>query len=329
MSTIDPVFTVGGIAANRERALRALAADGLLDANARFPLPLVPLRVGLVTSRGSAAYHDFVHELAASGYAWELSVFDVRVQGAAASRRIAYVLRELARSSIDVVVLARGGGARADLVPFDSELVARAIAAMPVPVLVGVGHETDRSVADAVAHSSCKTPTACAQLLVQRVRAFASHLDTVGIRIVGRARARGALAVRELDDVARRVRAVPAALSRERARLEQGRVRAIAVGRRRAADASRALGSHERTVTTLARHQLARAGLRLDAVEGRVHALDPARVLERGYTITRTADGRVVRRAGDAPVGAELVTELASGALVSRVESSRDREPPA
>ena len=160
MSAIDPVFTVGGIAANRERVLQALALDGLLDANRRVPLPLVPLRVGLVTSRGSAAFHDFVHELEASRFAFQVAVVDVRVQGAAASRRIVWALRELAARRVDVVVLARGGGSRSDLAPFDTELVARAIAAMPVPVLTGVGHEVDRSVADEVAHTACKTPTA-------------------------------------------------------------------------------------------------------------------------------------------------------------------------
>ena len=88
MTGIDPVFTVGGIAANRERVLRALAAEGLLGANGAQELAPVPLRIGLITSSGSAAYHDFVHELEASGFAWQVTVVDVRVQGAAAARRI-------------------------------------------------------------------------------------------------------------------------------------------------------------------------------------------------------------------------------------------------
>jgi exodeoxyribonuclease VII large subunit len=327
MSAIDPVFTVGGIAANRERVLRALAALGLLDANARLPIPAVPLRVGLVTSRGSAAYHDFVHELEASGYAWELSVFDVRVQGAAASRRIPYVLRELARLDLDVVVLVRGGGSRADLVPFDSEPVARAVAAMPVPVLVGVGHETDRSVADEVAHTSCKTPTACAQILVHRVRDFLDGLDDAAHRVVARARARSALARRDVDDATRRLAvAAPAAVARERARLDGRRMRVVELGRRGTRDTSAVLAERERAVVTLARHHLGRAGLRVDAFDGHVRALDPRRVLERGYSITRAADGRVVRRAGDTEVGAELVTELGDGHVASRVEAVAARE---
>ncbi len=219
MTGIDPVFTVGGIAANRERVLRALASEGLLDANGGRALAPVPLRIGLVTSAGSAAYHDFVHELERSGYAWQVVVVDVRVQGVAAARRIKWALGELSRLDVDAVVLARGGGSRADLAPFDTELVARAIAAMPVPVITGVGHEIDRSVADDVAHTACKTPTACAQALLLRVREFVGRLDDASHRVSAQARRRMAVAARELDDATRRARrSVPAALVRERAR---------------------------------------------------------------------------------------------------------------
>ena len=151
-------------------------------------LALVPLRVGLVTSAGSAAYHDFVHELEHSGYAWQVAVADVRVQGAAAARRIKWALGQLSQLDVDAVVLVRGGGSRADLAPFDTDLVARAIAAMPVPVITGVGHETDRSVADEVAYAACKTPTACARLLMARVDEFVGRLDDAAQRVTGRAR---------------------------------------------------------------------------------------------------------------------------------------------
>jgi exodeoxyribonuclease VII large subunit len=321
MSAIDPVFTVGGIAANRERVVRALAADGVLGSNGRLPMPLVPLRVGLVTSRGSAAYHDFVHELEASGFAFQVVAVDVRVQGAAASRRMVWALRELAGSSVDVVVLARGGGSRADLAPFDTELVARAIAAMPVPVITGVGHEVDRSVADEVAHTACKTPTACAQLLAGQVRAFADTIDASARRVAALARTRAALASHTLDEAARRTRrSAPVALARERARVERAHGRVEELGRRRAVDASRQLDACARRTGELGRRGVATAGMRLDAVERAVRALDPRRVLERGYTITRNAEGSVVRHPRDVAEGDELVTELTGGQITSRVD---------
>jgi exodeoxyribonuclease VII large subunit len=343
MTGIDPVFTVGGIAANRERVLRALAAEGLLGCNGLHELPAVPLRVGLVTSVGSAAYHDFVDELVRSGYAWQVGAVDVRVQGTAAARRIKYALGELAQRAVDVVVLVRGGGSRSDLAPFDTELVARAVAAMPVPVLTGVGHEIDRSVVDEVAHTACKTPTACAQILVAQVRRFDDALAESARLVALQARRRTVLARRDLDEVARHVRrGVPGVLDREWTRLARhhGRVDELArlrageaardldrcaarVGeraRRIAREAASTLGGHERVLAASAGHQLEVASLRLEARATTVNALDPRRVLERGYSITRHSDGRVLRQAAGAPPGTVLVTELADGRVTSRVE---------
>ncbi|MDQ1430254.1 MAG: exodeoxyribonuclease large subunit [Actinomycetota bacterium] len=344
MTGIDPVFTVGGIAANRDRVLRALSAEGLLDANARHTLAPVPLRIGLITSAGSAAYHDFVHELERSDYAWQVAVVDVRVQGAAAARRIKWALGELSQLDVDAVVLVRGGGSRADLAPFDTELVARAIAAMPVPVITGVGHEVDRSVADEVAHTACKTPTACAQTLLQRVRSFVDGLDDASHRVSAQARRRMAVATRELDDATRRAaRTAPSGLVRERARLDRAHGRVDELARRRAAEVgaqldtcarrvaelgrratragAQAVTGREREIITLANHHLSRASLRLDATAGAVRALDPRRVLERGYSITRDTDGRVLKRATAVAPGVLLETELAEGRVTSRVET--------
>jgi exodeoxyribonuclease VII large subunit len=350
MTGIDPVFTVGRMAANREQLLRMLSAEGLLGANAALDLAPVPLRVGLITSAGSAAYHDFVHELEGTPYAWEVFVADVRVQGAAAARRIKWALGQLAQLDLDVVVLARGGGSRADLAPFDTELVARAIAASGVPVITGVGHEIDRSVADEVAHTTCKTPTACAQLLVRRVDDYVAALDQASRRVVARAQQRTALARRELDDAARRARRSAAgAVAAEHTRLDRvhGRLDELArrrtgelglrvdacarrvaeLGRRVAHDRRAALDGRERGLVTHAQHHLERAALRLGASEAVVRALDPRRVLERGYSITRAADGRVLRTVDEVAAGTVVETELARGRLTSRVETTTPEEP--
>ena len=301
MSGIDPVFTVGGIAAGRERVLRELAAEGLLEVNGRLPMPLVPLRIGLVTSAGSAAYHDFVQELKSSGLAFQVGVVDVRVQGAAASRRIVYGLRQLAGRELDAIVLVRGGGSRADLGPFDTDTVARVIAAMPVPVITGVGHEVDRSVADEVAHTSCKTPTACAQILVARVQAFVRDLDDASHRVAApRPSARAALAARELDEAGASCAAVRCL---RRWRANERTSTAITAGSRSwygsgCVTRRRRLDTCSRRLPELGRARLREASLALDASDATVRALDPRRVLERGYSITRDEHGRAVRRVG-------------------------------
>ena len=244
--------------------LRQLEAEGLLRANAVHELPEVPLRIGLVTSAASAAYHDFLDELDASGFAFRVGVCDVRVQGANAPRRVVWALRRLARiaSAFDAVVLVRGGGSRADLAPFDSDDVARAIAAMPLPVLTGIGHEIDRSVADEVAHTASKTPTASAQVLIERVMEFVYRLDDVSRGVVHNARSNCALALRELRDCARRARrGPPAALAREQAAVERHRVRAEELGTRTVKQAIATLDGSERTLSS--------AGGRLVRAEGR------------------------------------------------------------
>ena len=184
MTDIDPIFTVGGMAANRERVLRALAAEDLLQRNGGLPLSPVPLRVGLITSKGSAAYYDFVHELERSGFDWRVVLADVRVQGGGAPRRVTWALRAFASVDVDVVVVVRGGGARSDLAAFDSEPVARAIALMPMPVFTGIGHEIDRAVADEVAHSCFNTPTACAQALVEQVCTYLDRMTVLSNDVV-------------------------------------------------------------------------------------------------------------------------------------------------
>ena len=186
MTAIDPAYTLGQLEVARAALLARLAAEGLLRANGTLTMPLAPLRVGLVTSEGSAAEADFLDELRRSGFAFQVLRVDTRVQGPDAPRSIGSAIRMLCTHPLDVLALVRGGGARTDLAAFDDEAVARAIAGCPVPVLTGVGHEVDTSVADEVAHTTAKTPTACAQLLVARVGALAGRLDSTWAAIATR-----------------------------------------------------------------------------------------------------------------------------------------------
>ena len=176
MSGIDPNFTLGELEAERLRLLEKLHDEGLLTKNRSVSFPVAPLRIGLVTSNGSAAHHDFWDELVNSGLAWEVLLADTPVQGADAPPRIAAAIGAVGQAGVDVIAVVRGGGSRTDLVAFDNELVARAIAAASVPVVTGVGHEIDRTIADEVAHEAQKTPTACAVFIVSAARA---HLESV------------------------------------------------------------------------------------------------------------------------------------------------------
>jgi exodeoxyribonuclease VII large subunit len=323
MNAVDPVFTVGKLAAERARVLQVLTAEGLLRRQAELTLPLVPLRIGLVTSTGSAAYHDFVHELDATGHAFRVYPVDVRVQGQGADRRIMYGLNRLRAADVDVIVITRGGGARSDLSPFDSERLARLIVDMPVPVITGIGHEVDRTVADEVAHTCAKTPTAAAALLADAVDDYRERLARIAHRVSMRARGACSLARRDVADRGRRVaRAAPVAMARERRVLDGYRGRIVDRTRRRIHDADANVQIHHGRLTGVALGALRGERVRIEAAADRLRALDPRRVLERGYTITRTPDGGILRAADQVGADDELVTETAGGSVRSRVVGS-------
>ncbi|HEY3144482.1 MAG TPA: exodeoxyribonuclease VII large subunit [Acidimicrobiales bacterium] len=347
MTDIDTTFTLGRLAADRERLLRQLEAEGLLARQQRLTFPQVPLRLGLVTSAGSAAEQDVLNELRSSGLAFRVRRADARVQGRGAPRHVAAALRAVVARTVDVVLLVRGGGSATDLATFDSEVIARAIADLPVPVVTGIGHDIDRSVADEVAFLSFKTPTACAQAMVTAVREFDGQLQTRWLAIGETARVALNGEAARLRTCARHVclgtrhglaaadvvlsnRAVGLGHAAETALDRSVRVLERATGRVETG-ARIHLRTHEQRLDRL-RHQLGQRAPRvveasereLAGVEAQVRAFDPERTLARGWSITRWADGRLVRSAADLVVGDELVTTVASG---DRVGSTVDGFP--
>ncbi len=300
MSLIDPSFTLGQMEANRVKVLASLEADGLLRANGALVMPAIPLRIGLITSVGSAAEADFVNEISLCGLPFEITIIDARVQGTDAISSLARALAVSEDFDLDVVALVRGGGARTDLMAFDDEAVARAIANCTRPVITGIGHETDRSIADEVAHRSAKTPTACAGLLIEMVLSFAGRVERAAEAIARRAQA-------ALVDAEQH-------LATSRARI--GRVASNAV-ERQGARIELAADRIQRAATRC----LEREADRFDRCDVQIRSLDPATAMARGWSITRTADGTILRSAALANDGDVLITTLADGEVRSTVES--------
>jgi exodeoxyribonuclease VII large subunit len=264
MSAIDVEYTLGALELARAELLARLAQEGLLEANRALPMPLVPLRVGLVTSAGSAAAADALDELRRSDLAFRVVLADSRVQGVEAPGSLRAAIAAVVARGADVVALVRGGGARTDLVAFDHEEVVRAVAASPVPVLTGIGHEIDRSVCDDVAHTSAKTPTACAGLIVARVRHFDERVEAAAGRLGRVAAHRLDAAEHGLVQLARRVaRAGAVAVARtDTALVDTARrvERAGRVAHRRADDR---LGTARARLRAAAPSQLRRADQQL------------------------------------------------------------------
>jgi exodeoxyribonuclease VII large subunit len=165
---IDEKFTIGELTLTRQKILERLHKEGLISRNKERELIEWPLRVGLITAPGSAAYQDFTTVLLNSGFSFRIAFAGAKMQGEATEATVLHALKSLQRHSLDVICIVRGGGAKTDLVYFDSESICRAIAACPVPVLTGIGHEIDNSLADLVAHANKITPTDCAKFLENR-----------------------------------------------------------------------------------------------------------------------------------------------------------------
>jgi exodeoxyribonuclease VII large subunit len=184
MSDLDPRFTLGDLAAKREEIIERLKRDRLYDRNRRTTLPMVPLAIGLVTSKGSAAHADFMKTLEQSGIGFQVSLCDVRVQGDGAATSVAAAVTHLASlADIDLIAVVRGGGSKTDLAAFDDEALARAVATCEKPVFTGIGHEVDQSIIDEIAYSWNKTPTACAVAIIDIVNQFLLRVDTAAQRM--------------------------------------------------------------------------------------------------------------------------------------------------
>ncbi len=303
---IDPTFTVGRLEAARRQLLTRLGAEGVLEQQRSLPLPVLPRRVALITSDRSAACADALHELESSGLGWDVALLDTAVQGSGADDAIAAALAGVVGRDVEMVLLVRGGGSRSDLATFDAEVVARAVAACPVPVWTGIGHEIDRSIADEAAHRAHKTPTACAAALVAHVRRGLDRAHDAWRGIERRSTRALEAAGSELVIAVQRIE-----------RAAEHRLRAE----------ERSLHIAATRIPEVAARRLRTAERHLDAAAVRVRAADPERMLSLGWSITTRADGGVVRSVTDAPPGTEIRSRLRDGTLAATVTAAATQVP--
>lgn len=319
---LDLAYTLGEAARRQEELRRRLDEEGLLERNRSLPFPLLPMRVGLVTSLNSDAYHDVLRTLEESGLAFEVMVHGARVQGRQTEPSVLNALDwfRAHAAEFDVLLICRGGGSRTDLAWFDSEAIARAVATFPIPVVVGIGHERDMSLLDFVGWRA-KTPTAAAGLLVERVLEAREVVESRLERILEHAREILEGSSSDLEEQARQIPLVANDLLEQRARTLQDAARRLRLG------AGRDLSSASRRVDEIASRlgrsaswHLVRESERVEARGRLLLLLDPRRVVERGYAILRTETGAVLKDPAHAPSGTTLTAELKRGALRLRSE---------
>jgi exodeoxyribonuclease VII large subunit len=288
-----------------EQLRRRLETEGLFDPARKQPPPARPSCVGIVTSPRAAALRDVVQVSGRRFPSVPLLLAPARVQGAGAAEELAAALALLdAREEVDVVLLVRGGGSLEDLQAFNSEVVARAVAACETPVVCGVGHEVDVTIADLVADVRAPTPSAAAAEVLPDREALAQTLAR---------------------DAARLRAGIERVLERARADLqtEQGALHVQAPTARLAAQRERLVGL-ARALARESRARSERGRARLGAAVGRLESLSPLAVLGRGYAIARRArDGAIVRRAGEVAPGDALAIRVSEGEIEADVRAVR------
>lgn len=330
-----------------EQLKKRLEAEGLFDSSRKKPLPILPNRIGLITSPTGAAVRDVVRILTRRFPNVRLTLYPVRVQGEDAAGEIATALQYFSKHRIaDVVLLVRGGGSIEDLWSFNEEIVARAIADSSVPVISGVGHETDFTIADFVADMRASTPSAAAELVVQTRREFDKHVNDL------RAAVEGAMRYRLLE-LSNRVHALagrrgfrrPLDLLRQQRQRADDLTSRMALGLRSRLEYSRKqfTAAHLRVVSYDFRARLAAFSMRLqrltqelgvraerglrakrerwDKFALQLEERSPLRVLERGYAIATDSSGRVLVDASQVSAGERITVQLRSGRLISEVKA--------
>jgi len=298
---------VGDLYLAFERLKRKLAAEGLFDEGRKRPLPAFPRRVALLTSPHGAAVHDMLTTLRRRWPVADVVLIPTPVSGAISGPGIALSLRRLAAlEGVDVAILGRGGGSVEELSGFNSEEVARAVASSPVPIVTGIGHETDFTIAEFAADLRAPTPTAAAAAVCPDRAELLSRIGLMGRSIAGRLRRTADGYRRELE----LVRARPA-LRTPRLLLAQPRQRLDEV-----------MASLPRSI----QRSLTETRLRLDKAREKLLALSPQAVLARGFSIVRLPDGSVVRSAGQLAVGVAAQVVFHQGSAEVQVTKTSAEE---
>ncbi len=324
LDALDSTFGLGESERRRRQTIERLQREGLYDRNRRLQAPLVLQRLAVLSSRQAAGYEDFVKQLTHNRYGiqFQLTLFPIALQGAdvAPTVRAALQAVEPRARDFDAVVILRGGGARIDLSYFDEYAVAEAIANCALPVLTGIGHERDVSVADEVAWRSLKTPTALAEYILGCAEQIWQQVDDLDIRLRDGTQTTLRQCAHRLDRVAGRLGArVQQRLNTEHRALSRSMTSiAVATGQRL---------THERAQTRYALQRLAQTARslcknelqRIDGMEQMVRIADPVHTLRRGFSITRV-NGAAISSVDGLQFGQSVHTELFNGIIISTVQ---------
>lgn len=326
---------------------RKLEAEGLMDPARKRPLPTYPMVIGLVTSPRGAAVHDVLRTLRRRFPLARVLLAGVAVEGAQAPAGLVEGMRQVVEAGAEVVLVVRGGGSFEDLMPFNDERLARTISRCPVPVVTGIGHEPDTSIADMVADVRASTPTAAAEAVSPARESLERHfavrarsLSACAERAIERAAAEVrrcatrplfcdaqllfATEAQTLDLAAERLaRAIPANIERDARLVERQRERLVRVLPRAVERERAGVARGCERLSACGGALVPRFSQEVVVAAARLHDLSPLAVLGRGYAIARTPEGTVVKSVEGIAAGDAVDVSVADGVLACRVEKTR------
>ncbi|MFQ7501997.1 MAG: exodeoxyribonuclease VII large subunit [Alistipes finegoldii] len=305
ITDIDPAYTLGDMQRQRQQTIDCLRKEGVWDMNREVGMPAVVQRIAIVSSANAAGYQDFCKEIGKSPYRFDVTLFDAFMQGAAAEESIVAALCAVAdrMEEFDAVVIIRGGGSASDLNCFNAYRLCTHVAQFPLPVLTGIGHDKDTSVADMVAHTALKTPTAVAGWLVERMDTIDAWLDNAALQLHDATKAAMHASEVRLERLTGDLRQMSGdLLTRQRLRAEH--LSAL--------------------LPEAVRNFLARQATRLDNAAELIAGRSPERILRLGFAVVRTG-GKAVVSARDVRKGDALEIEVADGTIHGTVQRSEPK----
>lgn len=313
----NPTYTLGEMARRRMEIIRQLEADGVIDMNRELPFPTLPQRVAVVSANDAAGYGDFSRQLRDNqhGLCFYTHLFPASMQGQQTEASVIAALDRIydVQDLFDVVVIIRGGGATSDLASFDSYPLATTVANFPLPVITGIGHDRDQNVLDRVAHTSVKTPTAAAALLIDTLAQQLDSLESLKTALQNSIQDRMNTERQQIQRYANAVRDTHTRLTQLIARAEMTGQRIALLAQQRLQREKDHLAAI-RQALPLMRQRILREEDKLNLMQQTIRMAQPDNILRRGFSITRL-DGHSVKSAADVPAGSLLKIETADGTL--------------
>ena len=325
VSDIDPSFTLGDMLLKRQRIIAQLKEEGMFDANRSLSLPMFTQRIAVISSETAAGYGDFCNHLEGNefGYQVHTSLFAAVMQGEGVERSVIAALDQVNRrvEEFDCVVITRGGGATSDLSGFDTYDLACNVVNFPLPVITAIGHDRDESVLDMVSNVRVKTPTAAAALLIDRLHQVDLRIEQAGARILNVVEGRMQQEQMRFKHLSVRIPTLFALVkAKQTGRIDACQSRMETLVRMRVERGKAVVERWESRVANNVATLLANERHRLQLLEQRMEAVDPKRILERGYSIT-LKEGKAVRSIADLEPGDRMETRLKDGMAISVVTS--------